>query len=59
MNRTPLEMAKIMTIRAHLAHHLGNKSRAAKSLGCSLRALKNWILQYDELKEFIPPKVKQ
>lgn len=36
----------------------GNKTRAAKELGVTVRCVRNWITKFDELKSYRTPRVK-
>jgi transcriptional regulator with PAS, ATPase and Fis domain len=36
----------------------GNKTRAAKELGVTVRCVRNWIAKFDELSEFRNARVK-
>lgn len=41
-----------------LKAHEGNKTLTARALGVSVRALRNWITKYDELKDYRNPRTK-
>ncbi len=47
-----LDNSRINQVKQALEHFGGNKTRAAAALGCSIRSLRNWVAERDELAEY-------